>query len=89
MVLAEGNMFEHVKTPLLENEGHLFSSPSAAANTICKAYLGRACQHNSLGSSGAFSGDDTEFLSIFKGKTIASAGLPSPNVAVTAGFGKL
>lgn len=89
MVLAEGNMFEHVDTPLLRNEGQLFSSPSIAASTVCSGYLGRNCEHNSLGSSGEFSGDDTGFLSIFKGKVVASAGKPSADVAITAGIGRL
>jgi pectin lyase len=32
MVVAEGNVFQNVMTPLLENEGQSFSSPSTSAN---------------------------------------------------------
>lgn len=89
MVVAEGNVFQNVVTPLLENLGKLFSSPSTTANAACTAYLGHACVLNAFGSSGSFSGSDTSFFSNFNGKTIASAAAASANVANTAGIGKI
>jgi pectin lyase len=89
MVVAEGNVFQNVVTPLLENEGQLFSSPSTSANAACEAYLGHVCQLNAFGSSGSFEGSDTSFFSDFSGKTIASASTASTGVANTAGIGKL
>jgi pectin lyase len=88
-VVAEGNVFQNVVTPLLENAGKLFSSPSTSANTACAAYLGHNCQLNAFGSSGSFSGTDTSFFSNFNGKTVASASAASANVATTAGIGKI
>jgi pectin lyase len=88
MVVAEGNVLQNVVTPLLENEGQLFSSPSTSANAACEAYLGHACQLNALGSSGSFEESDTSFFSDFNGKTIPSAGTASSTVANTAGIGK-
>lgn len=88
-VVAEGNVFQNVVTPLLENDGQLFSSPTTSANTACKEYLGHNCQVNKFGSSGDFSGTDTSFFSNFKGKTVASASAASADVANSAGVGKL
>jgi pectin lyase len=89
MVVAEGNVFQNVVTPLLENLGKLFSSPSSAANAACTKYLGHACVLNSFGSSGSFAGSDSSFFSSFSGKTIAPASAASANVALTAGVGKI
>jgi pectin lyase len=89
MVLAEGNVFQNVVTPLFENLGKLFSSPSAAANPACTKYLGHACIMNVYGNSGSFSGSDTNFFTDFSGKTIAGASAASANVAKTAGVGKI
>jgi pectin lyase len=89
MVVAEGNVFQNVVTPLLENLGKLFSSPSTSANTACSKYLGHNCVMNSFGSSGAFAGTDSSFFSSFSGKTIAPASAASANVALTAGVGKI
>ncbi|KAF2018379.1 polysaccharide lyase family 1 protein [Aaosphaeria arxii CBS 175.79] len=88
-VVAEGNVFQNVKTPLLENKGQFFGSPSTGANAVCSANLGHACVLNSFGSSGALGGTDTGFLSNFKGKTIAKASAASTSVASTAGVGKI
>lgn len=89
MVVAEGNVFQNVVTPLLENTGKLFSSPTSAANAACANYLGHTCQLNAFGSSGSFSGSDTSFFSNFNGKTVASASAASANVANKAGIGKI
>ncbi|KAF2142325.1 polysaccharide lyase family 1 protein [Aplosporella prunicola CBS 121167] len=69
MALIEGNVFQNVVTPLLENKGQVFASGGSA----CQASLGRSCVVNSFGSSGSLVGTDTGFLSNFKGKNIASA----------------
>jgi len=88
-VVAEGNVFQNVVTPLLENQGKLFASPSTSANTACAAYLGHNCQLNAFGSSGSFTGTDTDFFSDFNGKTIASASTASSSVSSSAGIGKI
>lgn len=89
MVVAEGNVFQNVVTPLLENLGKLFSSPTTSTNTACSADLGHNCQLNAYGSSGSFTGSDTSFFSYFSGKTVASASTASSSVSTTAGIGKL
>ncbi|KAF1828040.1 pectin lyase A precursor [Decorospora gaudefroyi] len=88
-VIAEGNVFQNVATPLKTNKGHFFASPSTTTNTACKNYLGHNCQLNAFGSSGSFPGTDTSFFNNFKGKNIASAGKASSNIASTAGVGKI
>ncbi|KAH7011045.1 pectin lyase fold/virulence factor [Ilyonectria destructans] len=90
MVLAEGNVFQNVKNPVKAPfTGRLFTVPNAAAASSCSASLGRACQLNTFGSSGAFSSSDTSFLGNFKGKTIASAGSAesAKSAQTKAGFG--
>jgi pectin lyase len=89
-VLAEGNIFQNVKNPLKPGtKGRLFTVPTAGSAGVCKASLGRVCQMNAFGSSGAFPGDDTGFLGNFKGKTIASAASAqsAKNAMTKAGFG--
>ena len=88
-VVAEGNVFQNVVTPLLAKAGKLFASPSTSANTACAAYLGHNCQLNAFGSSGSFTGTDTDFFSNFNGKTIASASTASSSISSTAGVGKI
>ncbi|PBP23007.1 pectin lyase A precursor [Diplocarpon rosae] len=88
-VVAEGNFFQDVKTILRANDGKMFNSPSASANTACAADLGRDCQLNVLGNNGTFEGSDTSVLAKFNGKTVASAEEASSNVANTAGVGKI
>ncbi|KAF2105542.1 pectin lyase A precursor [Lophiotrema nucula] len=89
MVVAEGNVFQNVVTPLLENAGQFFGSPSTSANMVCSTYLGHNCQLNSFGSSGTLGGTDTAFLANFKGKSIASASTASSSVTSLAGVGKI
>ncbi|EUC29710.1 polysaccharide lyase family 1 protein [Bipolaris victoriae FI3] len=88
-IVAEGNVFQNVATPLLANTGQFFASPSTSANAACSQYLGHACQLNSFGSSGSLSGSDTSFFSNFGGKNVAGASAASANVANTAGVGKI
>jgi pectin lyase len=92
MILAEGNVFQNIPTPVLTDiEGLLFTSPDTTTNAVCSTYLGRDCVVNAFGSSGTFSSSDTSFLSYFKGKNIASASSASAakSVATSAGFGKI
>jgi pectin lyase len=92
MVLAEGNVFQNVQNPIDSSRGgRLFSSPSTSANSACSSALGRACQVNGFGSSGSFSGTDTDFITNFRGKNIASASTydAAKSVINTAGFGKI
>ena len=92
-VLAEGNAFQDVTTPVEDPvDGSLFISPDASTNADCKSYLGRACELNSMGNSGTFSQSDEGLLSKFKGQNIASADASSnvPSSAVkNAGQGHL
>jgi pectin lyase len=88
-VVAEGNYFQSVTTPLLENKGAFFGSPSASANTVCKSSLGHNCQPNKLVSSGKLGGTDIGFISSVKGQHIASASVASTSVANRAGVGRI
>lgn len=89
MVVAEGNVFQNVKTPLLANSGKFFGSPSTSANAACANSLGHVCQLNAFGSSGTLGGSDTSFFGNFQGKSIASAGTASSAIANSAGVGKI
>ncbi|KAI4731750.1 pecyin lyase 2 [Aureobasidium sp. EXF-10728] len=90
-VLAEGNVFDNVKAPLEASSfaGQLFTADSGSA---CSSALGRACEANSLSSSGAFSESDTGLLSKFSGAVVAAvepaSGIKS-YVTANAGIGKL
>lgn len=72
--------------------GQVFTSPSTSANEACSSYLGRACEMNGFGNSGSFSQADTDLLSKFEGKNIASATAYSEvasSVSSNAGQGHL
>lgn len=92
-VLAEGNVFQNIATPVESPvSGQLFTAPDATTNAKCSTYLGRSCQINGFGSSGTFNQADTNFLSNFSGKNIASAsayGTVVSSVTANAGQGKL
>ncbi|KAM0702280.1 hypothetical protein Q7P35_011190 [Cladosporium inversicolor] len=94
-IVAEGNVFQNVVSPIDPGTsgGQIFTAPSTSANAACSASLGRACQMNAFGSSGAFNSmGSTGFLSNFKGKNIASAAAASgvaASVTKNAGFGKI
>ncbi|KAF1994734.1 polysaccharide lyase family 1 protein [Amniculicola lignicola CBS 123094] len=88
-VVAEGNVFQNVVTPLLANSGSFFGSPSTSANAVCSTNLGHVCQLNAFGSSGALGGTDTAFLTNFNGKSVATASAASSNIASLAGVGKI
>ncbi|KAL5343027.1 pectin lyase fold/virulence factor [Aspergillus crustosus] len=92
-VLAEGNVFQSI--PVVAEDpidGELFASPSTSQNAVCSTYLGRDCELNGFGSSGAFNQADTGLLANFEGKNIASA---SPyadvaaSVSASAGHGTI
>ncbi|KAH9908596.1 pectate lyase a [Xylariomycetidae sp. FL2044] len=92
MVLAEGNAFASVPTPVEDPvDGAFFASTSDS--DACESGLGRACVANSLdSSSGDFTGTDTSFLTYFSGKNVAAATAASSvaaNVQANAGVGKL
>ncbi|KAI0471704.1 pectate lyase a [Xylariaceae sp. FL0804] len=93
MVLAEGNVFQNVPTPVESPvSGQLFTSPDSGTNAACTAYLGRACQLNAFGSSGDFYQVDEGFFSNFAGKNIASAVSgqdANSQVVANAGVGKI
>jgi pectin lyase len=92
-VLAEGNVFQNVGTPVESPvSGSLFTVPSTNSGSSCSASLGRTCVVNGFGSSGTFSQSDTDFLTKFSGKNIASASAYSTvasSVTSNAGQGKL
>jgi pectin lyase len=92
-VVAEGNVFQNVKSPLLSGgTGSVFASPDMTTNKQCSTYLGHVCQLNAFGSSGTLTGSKTNFFSNFSGKTIASAAAVSgvaASVKGNAGVGKI
>ena len=90
MALIEGNVFENVVTPLLSPKtGQVFASPDTNTNQVCSSYLEHACQLNAFGSSGSLPGTDENFLTNFKGKSIASVGAASTSPSSKAGVGKI
>lgn len=89
--LFEGCVFKDVATVVANDfTGHLFGASSSDLDS-CKSFLGRACEANTLTGSGAFSEDDTGFLSNFTGMTIAratSAADAESNILGNVGCGK-
>lgn len=91
-ILAEGNVFQNVKQAMQSGlKGKWFAVPNAAAAAQCKAQLGRDCQLNSYGSSGALTGADSGVLAKFKGKNVAGAGSAArvKDLVNTAGYGRI
>jgi len=87
-VLAEGNVFQNVATVIEAGAtGKYFTVPSSGS--VCSSFIGRSCQNNAFGSSGAFSSADTSFLGNFKGKNIASAAAASSVSTANVGYGKI
>ncbi|PYH49600.1 polysaccharide lyase family 1 protein [Aspergillus saccharolyticus JOP 1030-1] len=92
-ILAEGNVFQNVDT-IVETpiSGSMFSVPSTSSGSSCTASLGRACVINGFGSSGTLDETDTDFLTNFAGKNIATASAytsVASSVTANAGQGKL
>ena len=97
-VLIEGNVFENVTTPITSASategGHIFNVPTAGNASTCQAYLGRACEPNSLADSGAFAAfTDTGAFTGFDGTSDIADAIPADQVAssvvANAGVGKL
>ncbi|KAI4717710.1 putative pectin lyase [Aureobasidium sp. EXF-10727] len=87
-VLAEGNKFQNVNTVIEAGAtGKYFTVPGSGSP--CSSFIGRSCQSNAFGSSGAFSSADTSFLGNFKGKNIASAAAASSVSTANVGYGKI
>ncbi|KAF2688590.1 polysaccharide lyase family 1 protein [Lentithecium fluviatile CBS 122367] len=90
-VLAEGNVFINVVTPIEEGDAFMFSAPDASANAACQDPLGYVCEVNLLTASGTLSGSATDFLSGFSGEglTAVAASQVAASVKSNAGVGKL
>ncbi|KAI4804982.1 putative pectin lyase [Aureobasidium sp. EXF-8845] len=87
-VLAEGNKYQNVATIIEAGAtGKYFTVPGSGS--VCSSFIGRSCQNNAFGSSGAFSSADTSFLGNFKGKNIASAAAASSVSTANVGYGKI
>ncbi|KAG9744370.1 polysaccharide lyase family 1 protein, partial [Aureobasidium melanogenum] len=87
-VLAEGNKLQNVATVIEAGAtGKYFTVPGSGS--VCSSFIGRSCQNNAFGSSGAFSSADTSFLGNFKGKNIASAAAASSVSTANVGYGKI
>ncbi|EKG16902.1 Pectate lyase/Amb allergen [Macrophomina phaseolina MS6] len=96
-VLLEGNTFNECNQPITSksaNEGGaIFNTPSGSESS-CSSYLKRACQANTLTSSGDFGTyKDTSVLEGFNGATsiweAVSAEEAAASVIANAGIGKL
>jgi pectin lyase len=92
-ILAEGNAFSSVKAPIEDASagGSLFTIQDSTAAATCQQFLGRACEVNTLSSSGDFIGtSDTSFMANFNGQKVASAEAASgATIKAGAGFGKI
>jgi pectin lyase len=92
-ILAEGNAFSSVKAPIEDASagGSLFTIQDSTAAASCQQFIGRACEVNTLSSSGEFVGtSDTSFMANFNGQKVASAEAASgATIKAGAGFGKL
>lgn len=90
-VVAEGNVFQSVKTPIEDGVDYMFSAPDAAANEACVEPLGYVCEVNQLTDSGTLSGSATDFLDGFSGEGVnaTAASTVAASVKANAGIGKL
>lgn len=92
-ILAEGNVFSSLKAPIEDASagGSLFAIQDSTAAATCEQFLGRACEVNTLSSSGDFTGtSDTSFMANFNGQQVASAeAVSAATIKASAGFGKL
>lgn len=86
--LLISNKFQNIATVIESGAtGKYFTVPGSGS--VCSSYIGRSCQNNAFGSSGAFSSADTSFLGNFKGKNIASAAAASSVSTANVGYGKI
>ncbi|KAF2128960.1 polysaccharide lyase family 1 protein [Dothidotthia symphoricarpi CBS 119687] len=90
-VLAEGNVFESVTTPVESGTEYLFAALTASANAVCEDPLGYVCQVNQLTSSGDWAGSGSDFLDGFSGEGVeaVAASTVAASVKSNAGVGKL
>jgi pectin lyase len=91
-IIFAGNVFQNVKAAYQTGlTGQIFTVSDAATANKCSSSLGHTCQTSAYGSSGALVGSDASILSLFSGKSVASAtdANTAKNVVNTAGFGKI
>ncbi|KAJ5892296.1 uncharacterized protein N7473_008524 [Penicillium subrubescens] len=92
--LIEGNVFQQVKTPFLEDSspGKTFAVTSSDKST-CDSKLGRTCAVNTFTSSGTLSAGDETVLSSWpsgeSGIDVLDADQVKSSVLSNAGIGKL
>jgi len=92
-IVAEGNYFNTVTTPVLAGgTGVLYFPTTSAQASTCSSYIGRACVTNTLLSSGSAAGTSTSALSALADSTVKSASVMAasavPNyVQAHAGIG--
>lgn len=86
-VVAEGNIFEDVKVPLLAGlSGNLLTD----GGTACVAKLGHVCVANTLTSSGSFQADNQAALNAFtQGSAASSKAMTANDIRRSAGFGAM
>jgi pectin lyase len=88
LTLYSSNKYQNVATVIEAGAtGKYFTVPGSGS--VCSSFIGRSCQNNAFGSSGAFSSADTSFLGNFKGKNIASAAAASSVSTANVGYGKI
>jgi len=91
-ILAEGNYFNTVTTPVLDGDGYAFVPLTSTDTAKCTSYVGRACIANAATSSGTISRVDTGALSSFadsvaKGASVMAASAVGAYVQANAGLG--
>jgi len=93
--LIEGNSFEGVTTPMLsDTSSNIFDTPTTSSGSSCSSYIGRSCQINGFGNTGAWpSWTTTGFLVDFANAanivTATSYSGVDSKVVANAGIGKI
>lgn len=88
-VLAEGNVFQNVKTTLLANKGNFFA-PAGTSLAKCATNLKHTCAANSYTTAATLPGTDTSVLTSFAGKSVATvAAANAATIKSKAGVGKI
>lgn len=80
-MLAEGNVYQNV--PVIVEESSFAGQMFSNGGTSCTTSLGRACQTNIFGSSGAMSYATTSFLTNFEGANVCAAVAPTSALETT------
>ncbi|KAG8875922.1 hypothetical protein FRB97_004628 [Tulasnella sp. 331] len=91
-VLAEGNYFNVVTTPVLAGVGAAYVPTTSAQASACSSYIGRACQVNAFLNSGTVSAASTSALqalddSYVLGASVMAASAVGAYVQANAGLG--